>query len=192
MSPCLDNCQIGSLGPLSPRALNFWGTLHVPASSRSFLLVAHFPGTGVFEASLLSGGEILQPSFIGPRIPTSLENRAFYPHLLPVLLCRAEMRLKEPKHLPQVLKKSPFDLFYSSFRNFSFAQISSGELFQLQLSPEGCCGHLQQQESALNALRCPRLAQATHWSLMSNLQPQRACSLTADLNAIPGLIQTQK
>lgn len=70
-----------------------------------FLFVGstHFPGTGVFEASLLSGGEILQPSFIGPRIPTSLENGAFYPHLLPVLLCGAEMSLKEPKHLPQVL-----------------------------------------------------------------------------------------
>ena len=156
------------------------------------MLVIHFPGTGVFEASLLSGGEILQPSFIGPRVPSSLENRAFYPHLLPLLLREAEMKLKEPKHLPQVLKKSPFDLFFSSFRNFSFAHVFSGELFQLQLSPEGCCGHLQQQESALNASRCPRLARATHGALMSNLQLQRACSLTADLTAMQGWIQTQK
>lgn len=67
---------------------------------------------GVFEASQLSGGEDLQPSFIGLRISTVLENRVFYPHLLPVLLCGSEMRLKELKHLPHILKKSPFDLFF--------------------------------------------------------------------------------
>lgn len=31
-----------------------------------------------------------------------------------------------------------------------------------------------------------------HWALMSNLQPQRVCSLTADLRATQGRIQTQK
>lgn len=142
---------------MSSRAVNFWGTPHVPASSRSFLLVALFPGTTVFEAYLIYG-EILQPNFIGLRISTSLENETFCPRLLPVLLCGAEMRLKEPKHLPQLLKKSPFDLFFASFRNFPFAHFFSGELFWLQLSPEGCRGHLQQQKSALNASRCPRSA----------------------------------
>lgn len=73
---------------------------------------------GVFEASQLSGGEDLQPSFIGLRISTGLENRVFYPHLLPVLLCGSEMRLKELKHLPHVLKKSPFDLFFFLLQEF--------------------------------------------------------------------------
>lgn len=89
MPPCSDNSLICGLKPLSPRDLNLWETLDV------LLVAAHSPGTGVFEASLLSGGEILQHSFIGPRTPTNHEN----PNLPPVLLCGTEMRMREPKHL---------------------------------------------------------------------------------------------
>lgn len=113
----------------------------------------------------------------------SPENGKFYPHFLQVLLCGAEKRLKDrspnidPRNRsPRFLRKVPL-IFFPSFRNFSFAHIFSGELFQLQLSSEGWHNHGQQWESALNVSRCSWLAQAVHWAPVSNLHPQRARSL---------------